>query len=76
MNLINGVLNINLTEYPMINQLILLGESNKNYQERIKKIIRLKQKNSFIEYFLSKDLETIKKLYSSVGYNNSKMKQK
>ncbi len=76
LNLINGVLNINLTEYPMINQLILLGESNKNYQERIKKIIRLKQKNSFIESFLSKDLETIKKLYSSVGYNNSKIETK
>ncbi len=76
LNLINGVLNINLTEYPMINQLILLGESNKNYQERIKKIIKLKQKNSFIESFLSKDLETIKKLYSSVGYNNSKIDTK
>ena len=37
LNLINGVLIINLTEYPMINQLILLGGQIKITKKELKK---------------------------------------
>ena len=61
----NNILKINLEEYPVVNQLILLGEQNKSYEKEIKKLIRLKEKQSFVESFLTKDIEIIKQLYSS-----------
>ena len=66
-----GILTIKLKEYPVINQLVILGEKNKKYLEQIKKIIKLRQKSSFIKSYLSDDIENIKRLYSSAGYNNS-----
>ena len=36
----------------------------------------LKEKSSFIRSKLSKDIEIIKKIYSSVGYNFSKIETK
>ena len=70
-NLEGGILTIKLKEYPVINQLVILGEKNKKYLEQIKKIIKLRQKSSFIKSYLSDDIENIKRLYSSAGYNNS-----
>ena len=75
-NLSNGILTVNLIEYPVINQLIFLGETNNKYLEEIKKIIGLKEKNSFIKNNIPKDVETIKKLYSSLGYNFIKVDSK
>ncbi len=72
----NNKLEIVLKEYPIINQLILIGEASNKYKELIKKTIRLKEKKSFVKSFLAKDLETIKKLYSSLGYNFSKVEAK
>ena len=68
-NLNNGVIIINLKEYPVINQLIILGETSNKYKEQIKKIISLKAKDSFIRGNLLKDIDSIKRLYNSVGYN-------
>ena len=67
--LLNGVLKINLEEFPIINQLIILGETNNKYIEEIQKIISLKNKDSFITNNLSKDINLIKQLYASLGYN-------
>ncbi len=75
-SIINGTLKIYLKEYPVINQLIVVGEKNKGYRNQIKKIIRLKEKRSFIRNYLSSDIDTIKKLYSSLGYNFSKIETK
>ncbi len=75
-NLNNNILKINLEEYPVVNQLILLGEQNKSYEKEIKKLIRLKEKQSFVESFLTKDIEIIKQLYSSLGYNFAKVDAK
>ncbi len=75
-NLENKVLKINLKEYPVINQLIITGEKKSANKEQIKKIIKLKEKSSFIRSYLSKDIELIKKLYSSLGYNFSNVEAK
>ncbi len=69
----NNILKINVEEHPVINQLILSGERNKSYEKEIKKLIRLKEKQSFVESFLKKDIEIIKQLYSSLGYNFAKV---
>tara|TARA_Y100000817_G_scaffold306399_1_gene291581 strand:+ start:357 stop:2597 length:2241 start_codon:yes stop_codon:yes gene_type:complete len=65
----NNILRISVEEYPVINQLIFVGEKKKAYREEVKKLMRLKEKQSFVKSFLVKDIETIKQLYSSLGYN-------
>ena len=72
----NKTLRITLEEYPIVNQLILSGEKNKSYEKEIIKAIRLKEKQSFIKSLLAKDIETIKSLYSSLGYNFTKVEVK
>ena len=78
-NLNNNKLIISLKEYPVINQLILVGEKKKGNVEQIKKLIQLKERRSFIRSYLAKDIDIIKKLYSSLGYNfaeiNAKIKE-
>ena len=65
----NGSLKINLIEFSVINKLIVLGETSSKYKEQIRKILLSKEKDSFIKSNISKDVELIKKLYSSAGYN-------
>ncbi len=72
----NGVLFINLEEYPIINQLVLMGENSKKIKEEIRKIIKSKEKNSFNELNLREDVQLIRKLYASLGYNFSKVETK
>ena len=47
----NNILKINLSEYPIINQLIIIGEKKKARIDQIKKLIRLKEKKSFIKSY-------------------------
>ena len=68
-NEVNGVINIFVKEYPIVNQLIINGEPSTKIREEIKKRIFTKSNNSFIKPFLSNDVDLIKKLYSSIGYN-------
>ena len=72
----NNVLEIDLKEYPIINQLIIIGEKTNKINDQIRKTIKLKEKNSFIRSDLASDIEKIKKLYSSAGYNFSKIDAK
>ena len=65
-----------LIEYPLVNQLILIGEPSNKYKEQIKKLIKTKEKKPYIKSNISKDIETIKKLYSSIGFNSSKVETK
>lgn len=76
LNIKNQVLTINLKEYPIINQLIFLGEKSNKVKDQIKKIISLKEKGSFIENNLNSDINSIKNLYSSIGYNFSDVNAK
>ena len=72
----NGILVVQVQEYPIINDLIILGEDNKKYKERILELISLKIKDSFIENRLTKDVETIKKIYATGGFNFVKINTK
>ncbi len=72
----NNILQIKVKEYPVINQLIIVGEKRKSYEAEIKKLIKLKEKKSFNKAFLIKDIELIKKIYSSLGYNSAEVESK
>ena len=72
----NNILEIKLKEYPVINKLIFIGEKKKTLIDQIKKVISSKEKNSFIKSSVIKDIEIIKKLYSSIGYNFAKAEVK
>lgn len=72
----NDILKIDLKEYPVINQLILVGEASTKIKDELKKILQLKEKNSFIKSLITKDIDSIKKLYSSMGYNFVKVEAK
>ncbi len=67
--LLNNVLKINLIEHPVINELVIIGEPSTKYKEQITKIIRSKEKDSYIKSNIAKDIDLIKQLYGSVGYN-------
>ena len=75
-NISNNTLFIKLEEYPVVNQLIVIGEKSQKFKKQIIKIIETKEKKSFIKSNLSKDVERIKKLYSSIGNNGSKIETK
>ncbi len=72
----DNTLSITLKEYPFINQLVIIGEKSNKYVKQIKKIIKLKEKRSFIEAYLIDDIENIKNLYSSAGYNFTEVEVK
>ena len=42
---------IKVSEYPVVNQLIILGEPRKSFVEQIEKVISLKQKNLLLDHF-------------------------
>lgn len=68
-NLNQNILNVVVKEYPTINQLIILGEPSNRLKEQIKKGIRTKEKRAFVQSFIKNDVNLIKRVYSSAGYN-------
>ncbi len=72
----NQILVINLEEYPVINQLVFLGEQSNRIKEQIKEFIKSKEKGSYIKNNIQEDINTIKTLYSSIGYNFAKVEAK
>ena len=71
-----NILSLTLKEYPVLNQLIIVGENNKRFKDQIKKIMQLKEKRSFVKSLLAKDIENIKSLYSFNGFNFSEVNAK
>ncbi len=72
----NNTLFVSLKEYPLINNLLITGEQTKKFKEEIQKIIKTKENGSYVESDLKQDITTIKNLYSSIGYNFSKIEPK
>ena len=69
LNLSKGVLNIDVKEYPILNSITLEGEKSTSLTKQILKRLKLKEKQSFIKSKLSQDIDEIKKVYSSMGFN-------
>ena len=70
----NSVLYVSLKEYPIVNQLVILGEKTKKLKEQIIKLIKTKENRPYINSNLSKDVSLIKSLYASIGYNFAEVK--
>lgn len=64
-----NVLKINVKEYKLINQLLIVGEQSSKFKEEIKKNLNLKEKSSFIKSYLIEDTNQIKNFYSTLGFN-------
>ena len=71
-----GVLKIFVKEYPTINNLKVEGEPKKKRIEFLLENIRSKKNGPFIKSTLSQDIEAIKRLYLSEGYNFTKVDSK
>ena len=65
----NGTLNITVKEYKIINAIIIEGEKSTQVKELVLSKLELKPKKSFIESQLSQDIDSIKKMYASMGFN-------
>ena len=61
---------IDVIEYKSISSLIISGEKVNKRLEKLKKNLRLKEKRPFNRSFLNQDIETIKRFYSSLGFNS------
>ena len=69
MSLSNGLLSITVKEYSILNSVDIQGEKSKNIKKTVLEKLQLKPKESFIENKLSQDINLIKKIYASIGYN-------
>ncbi len=72
----NNTLFVKLVEYPIINEIIIVGETANKFKEQIKKQIKSKKNGPFVKSLISDDETTIKKLYSSLGFNFLEVKSK
>ena len=61
----NNTLFISLVEYPVINEIIIVGEKTKKFKDAIKKNIKSKKNGPFVKSLIADDETTIKKLYST-----------
>ena len=76
LKLSNGILIVTIEEFPIIDTILILGEPSNKYKDEIKKIIKSKEKTSYIKNNITNDANLIKKLYSSAGYNFAKVTTK
>ncbi|MDC0473174.1 outer membrane protein assembly factor BamA [Pelagibacteraceae bacterium] len=72
----NGTLRVNVKEYKVINTLVIEGEKTKKIKVAIIERLALQAKSSFIKNELNEDLNLIKNIYSSLGYNFTKVEAK
>ena len=64
----NNTLQILVEENPIINTIVLDGEDAKKHTAKIKELVTLKEKNSFIESKIKNDVNIIKEFYRILGY--------
>ena len=67
-NVIDGILEIRVSENPIIQSLIIKGIKAKKFQEKINEIIELKEKTSFVENKLQIDIKRVEAVLHSTGY--------
>ena len=75
-NINQGVLEIIVKEYPIINSVKIEGELKKERSKKLLERIETKKNGPFVKNILSQDLEIIKRMYLSEGYNFTKVDSK
>ena len=64
----NNILTINVTEYPIVEQIIINGIKAKKNIKKMKDNMKLKEKNPFIESFVQQDLNKILNIFKQSGF--------
>ena len=72
-NLANGILEIRVSENPIIQNLTINGVKANKFREQLLEIIELKTKTSFVENKLEDDIKRVKATLDSIGYYFSKV---
>jgi outer membrane protein insertion porin family len=72
-NFENNIISIIVEEAPLIDKLTLSGIKAKKIEENIRDILKLKQKSSFDEFQMLKDVENIETTLKSIGYYFAKV---
>ena len=67
-NLTNGLLEISVKENPIIQSLVFNGIKAKKHKEAIKEVIELKEKTSYVENKLIRDIQKIKTAFRNLGF--------
>ena len=67
-NLTNGVLEISVKENPIIRNLVFNGIKAKKFKEAMKEVIELKEKTSYVESKLNRDIQKIKSVFRNLGF--------
>ena len=67
-NLTNGLLEISVKENPIIQSLVFNGIKAKKHKEAIKDVIELKEKTSYVESKLIRDIQKIKTAFRNQGF--------
>ena len=67
-NLTNGLLEISVKENPIIQSLVFNGIKAKKHKEAIKEVIELKEKTSYVENKLIRDIQKIKTAFRNQGF--------
>ena len=70
---VNNTLIITVEENPIINTIIIEGEKAKKYKKAILEVISLKEKSSYVESDIKKDIEIIKSFYKSLGFYSAEV---
>ena len=76
MDFSNGILTINVEENLIIQNIIINGIKKKELVEILKKQLLLKDKNPFVENYVSSDIDRIQKILKNSGYYFSKVTDK
>ena len=64
----NNKLTIVVEENPLIESIIFEGEKAEKYKEKIKELLLLREKSSFIENNIKRDINQVKTFYRNLGY--------
>lgn len=64
----NNKLSIVIKENPIIDSIIFDGEKAAKYKEKIKELLLLREKSSFIENSIKRDINQIKTFYRDLGF--------
>lgn len=72
----DGVLNITVKEYPIINFVDIQGEKSDTIKKSVLSKLNLKEKQSFIKNKLSEDIILLKNIYASIGFNFASVEAK
>ena len=76
LNLDNGILTIDVTENKIIQEIKINGIKKTELVDILKKQLLLKDKNPFVENYVSSDIDRIQKILKNSGYYFSSVSEK